>query len=63
VARETKGRFRIGKVNVDANPAISAKYHILSVPSLFFFDGGRLKESLPGALPKHELMSKLNAYM
>jgi len=63
VAGETKGRCRVGKVNVEANPNISARYNILSVPSLFFFDGGQLRESLSGSLPKHELMSKLKAYM
>jgi thioredoxin 2 len=61
--REAKGKVRVGKVNVDQNPMISSKYNIFSVPQLFIFDNGQLKESLPGALPKHELMMKMAPYL
>ena len=50
-------------MNVDANPALSSKYNILSVPFLFIFDNGELRESLPGAMQKHELMMKMGAYI
>ena len=35
----------------------------MSVPFLFIFDNGELKESLPGALQKHELMLKMAHYV
>lgn len=60
---DTKGKFRIGKLNIQANPQLAAKYDILSVPSFFIFDGGRLKLHLPGAVPKHDLMIKMAAYL
>lgn len=63
LAMETKGKVRVAKVNIDANPALAANYNILSVPSFFIFDAGQLKEHLPGALPKHELMIKLARYI
>jgi len=48
---------------VDANPVLSSKYNILSVPSLFVFDNGQLRESIPGAMQKHELMMKMGPYL
>ena len=62
-ARESKGKIRVGKVNVDANPALSAKYNILSVPFLFVFENKQLRESIPGGLQKHDLMMKMGAYL
>lgn len=63
LASETKGKIRVGRLNVDANPNLAANYHILSVPTFFIFDGGQLKEQLPGAVPRHDLMIKMAAYI
>jgi hypothetical protein len=35
----------------------------MSVPFLFIFDNGELRESMPGALQKHELMLKMARYL
>jgi thioredoxin 2 len=62
-ARESKGKIRVGKVNIDTNQQIAARFNILSVPYLFIFDNGELKESLPGGMQKHQLMMKLAHYL
>ena len=62
-ARESKGKIRVGKVNIDTNQQIAARFNILSVPYLFIFDNGRLKESLPGGMQKHQLMMKMAHYL
>ena len=62
-AKDAKGKIRVGKVNVDSNPTISSKYHILSVPQILIFDSGRLQETIPGALQKHEIMTKMARYL
>jgi thioredoxin 2 len=62
-ARESKGKVRVGKINIDANRDTAARYNVLSVPYLFVFDNGKLQESLPGGLPKHELMMKMAHYL
>ena len=62
-ARESKGKIRVGKINIDANRNTAARYNVLSVPYLFVFDNGRLQESLPGGLPKHELMMRMAHYL
>ena len=62
-AKDAKGKVRVGKVNVDDNPMLSSKFNILSVPQLFIFDRGQMKESIPGALQKHEIMMQMSHYI
>jgi thioredoxin-like negative regulator of GroEL len=62
-AGDSKGRVKVGKLNVDENPMLSAKFSILSVPQLFVFDHGQLKENLPGAIQKHDIMMKMAHYI
>jgi thioredoxin 2 len=62
-AQESKGKVRVGKLNVDTNPFLSSKYNILSVPQLFVFDAGELKETLPGTMPKHDIMFAMARFL
>ena len=62
-ASDAKGKVRVGKLNVDANPMLASKFNIMSVPFLFIFDNGQMKDSMPGALQKHELMLKMSHYL
>jgi thioredoxin-like negative regulator of GroEL len=62
-ARESKSRVRVGKVNVDDSPGISSRFSILSVPQILIFDSGELRETLPGAMQKHEIMMKMANYL
>ncbi len=63
MAFETRGKIRVGKLNVDANPQLASKYNILSVPAFIIFDAGQFKEHLTGGIPKHDLMIKMAAYI
>ncbi|MBW2663923.1 MAG: thiol reductase thioredoxin [Deltaproteobacteria bacterium] len=62
-AKDAKGKIRVGKLNVDSNQALSSKYNILSVPQILIFDNGHLKQTLPGAMQKHEIMIKMAPYL
>jgi len=62
-AKDAKGKIRVGKLNVDSSPTLSSKYNILSVPQLLVFDNGRLTETMPGGLQKHEIMMKMARYL
>jgi thioredoxin-related protein len=42
---------------------LASKFNILSVPFLFIFDNGQMKESMPGGLQKHEIMIKMARYI
>lgn len=63
LAAEAKGKLRVAKMNIDANPRLAGQYNVMSVPSFLIFDDGRLKEHLPGAVSKHDLMMKMAAYV
>jgi thioredoxin-like negative regulator of GroEL len=60
---ETKGKIRVGRLNVESNPQLASKYNILSVPAFFIFDAGQFKEHLTGGIPKHDLKMKMAAYI
>ncbi|MGD9137617.1 MAG: thioredoxin domain-containing protein [Desulfobacterales bacterium] len=60
---ESKGKIRVGKLNVDSSPMTAAKFNIMSVPFIFIFDNGQMRESGPGGLQKHELMMKMAPYL
>ncbi|MCG8389515.1 MAG: thioredoxin, partial [Cytophagales bacterium] len=42
LAGDYDGKAVIGKVNVDENPNVSAKYGIRSIPTLLVFKGGEI---------------------
>ena len=51
----------IGKVNVDSESEISAKYGITSIPTLLFFKDGEVVDKHIGSASKAELENKLNS--
>ena len=59
MAKEYEGKAIIGKVNVDENPAISAKYGIRNIPTVLFIKNGEVADKVVGAVPKSTLTSKL----
>jgi thioredoxin 1 len=59
IAKESEGRYRITKVNVDDDPALMQRFNVRAVPTLLFFNGGRLREQLVGGAPKTTILEKL----
>lgn len=59
LARESTGRWRVGKLDVDANPAIARQFHIDSIPTLLIFKSGQLVDRLVGAHPKPAMEAAL----
>jgi thioredoxin 1 len=53
----------IGKVDVDNNPEISAKFGIRNIPTLLFFKNGEIVDKQVGAAPKQTFAEKLDALM
>lgn len=63
LAKEYDGRLKVGKLDVDANPAVSMQYGIRSIPTLLVFKGGRVVEQIVGAVPKRSLVDKVNLHL
>ena len=52
LAEEMDGKVRIGKVNVDDNRELSAKYQVQGIPTFLLFKNGELQDRVTGAMPK-----------
>ena len=63
LAKELQGKIVFGKLNVDENRVTSAKYGIMSIPSLLVFKNGTLVDNIIGAMPKETLLGKISPYM
>lgn len=62
IATEKAGVVKVGKVDVDENQAISARYGIRAIPTLLLFKNGEVKEQIVGGMvSKHDLLAKLAA--
>jgi len=63
LATELEGRAVVGKVNVDSNSDTPLTYGIKSIPTLLIFKNGEIVDKLVGAVPKSQLLEKLEAQM
>jgi len=61
LASEYKETIKIGKVDVYANPSVSSRYGIRSIPSFLFFKDGEVQETIIGARPKSFMKEKLDS--
>ena len=63
IGQEFEGKAVVGKVDVDSNPGISAKFGIRNIPTILFFKDGEVVDKQVGAVPKGTLVNKLEALM
>ena len=61
LASDYDGKAVIGKLNVDENPNVTARFGIRSIPTLLVFKGGQIVDKQVGAVPKSVLAQKLEA--
>lgn len=54
LAEKYNGKVKIGKVNVDEESEVAAKYRIMSIPTIMVFKGGQIAEKVIGARSKDE---------
>lgn len=60
ISHEYEGKALVGKVNVDNNPGLSAKFGIRNIPTILFLKNGEVADKSVGAVPKSQLTDKLN---
>lgn len=63
VGLDYEGKAVVGKVDVDSNPGITAKYGIRNIPTLLFFKNGDVADKQVGAVPKSAIVAKLDALL
>lgn len=60
VAEERAGKVRFVKVNTEAEPELSARFRIRSIPTIMVFRQGKMVDMLNGAMPKAPFDNWLN---
>lgn len=59
IGEEYKDTLVVGKLDVDNNPGVAAKYGIRNIPTILFFKGGEVVDKQVGAVPKQVLIGKV----
>jgi thioredoxin 1 len=63
LAGEYEGKIKIGKLDVDNNPNVAMKFGIRSIPTLLLFKDGKVVDQIVGAVPKPQIVQKLEAQL
>lgn len=63
IASEMSDRVKVTKMDVDSNKVVAGKFNIMSIPSLLFFKNGKMVDQIVGAVPKAQLVSRLDRVM
>jgi len=59
LAEEANGAYKVGKVNVDAEPALAAQFGIMNIPTVLVFKNGQVVEKSVGLVQKSQLADLL----
>ena len=55
LSESANGAYKVGKVNVDAEPALAAQFGIMNIPTVLVFKNGQVVEKSVGVVPKAKL--------
>lgn len=53
----------VGKLDVDANPQLTIRFAVRSIPSILFFKSGKHVDTVVGAVPRPTLEAKIREYL
>ena len=59
LAKEYDGKVIVGKLDVDANPEVSMKYQIRSIPTILILKDGEIIHKHVGVATKQSLVQKI----
>ena len=51
--------IKVGKINVDENPDLAARFGIMSIPTLIVMKNGQIVSKAMGAKPKSDILAML----
>ncbi len=61
LAGELAGRVKVAKLNTDENPMTGSRFSVRSIPTLLILKDGKEIDRIVGALPKQEILRKLES--
>ncbi len=60
LASEYGQRVKVGKLDVDANSTLAAKYEVSSIPTVLLFVGGEIKARWVGLRPRKDYRAAID---
>lgn len=51
--------IKVGKINVDEQPELAARFQVMSIPTLVVMEGGQIVGQTVGARPKNQILQML----
>ena len=62
IAKEYKGKLKVGELNVDEANETAKAHNISSIPTLLVFKNGNLVDRIVGAIPKEMLKERIEKF-
>ena len=59
LASEYEGKIKVAQMDVDQNRQTPARFGIRNIPTLIFFKGGEVAQTIVGAQPKRNIEEEL----
>ena len=59
LSKEYEGRIKVAKMDVDQNRQTPARFGIRNIPTLIFFKGGEVANTIIGAQPKSAIEEEI----
>ncbi|MFH1798655.1 MAG: thioredoxin [Candidatus Omnitrophota bacterium] len=60
IAKEYEGKLKVCKIDVEESSQVSARYEVMNVPTFIIFKNGEMRDKIVGAVPKNDLVSKID---
>jgi len=61
IAKESAGKFKVVKVNVDDSPQLATKWDVMNIPTLILFKSGKEAQRLVGYMSKTKILAAINS--
>ncbi len=63
IAEEHGEKVKIVKINIDQNQGTPSKFKVMNIPTLLFFKDGKEVDRIIGAVPKKQLIKKMENFI
>lgn len=59
LAEKYDGKIKVGKINVDEQPALAQRYRVMSIPTFIIFKNGEAVATFVGGMSQKDLEAKV----
>lgn len=63
ISNEYSGKIVVAKCDVDNSPLVTSRFGIRNIPTVLFFNNGKIADKQIGAAPKNSFINKLNSLL